>query len=493
MPKRITKNFLIEETKKLLKKLGDSDISPSAYDTAWVARIQDKKDPSKPMFPECLEWVLKNQKKDGSWGAEIEYYHDRVICTLSCLVVLLQYNNKKQFNKKIESGIKYLEKNLKNLSKDCWDTIGFEMIFPVLANEISQYGVHIVNDKAIHEELKNCQRKLSNLPKNFLGLKTTITHSLEAYSGFLRNTIKEKKFVEANGSVGGSPSASAFFYIKYGDDQVINYLKKVKEKFSFYAPSIYPFEIFEKAWKIFNHDVLDLSYRSRKDDLNYLFNEYKKKDLVGISKYFSVVDLDDTVITYLVLRKNGYKVSLSKALRYFNHDGYFKCFCFEKDPSISANIHLLHALSIDNKKYDGISKKILSFLISKMNKEGYFFDKWHISPYYPTCHFIIANNFFGVTEKSLDWILKTQRKDGGWGFYNKSTLEETCYCLQVFLSSRNNNFKQNIFNAKKYIKNSVLINQLVFPQQWIDKVLYCPYKVVTDLLKTIKLTIENEL
>lgn len=54
MTKSLNTEYLTQETKKLLSKLGDSDISPSAYDTAWVARIQDKSDPRKSMLFQFL-------------------------------------------------------------------------------------------------------------------------------------------------------------------------------------------------------------------------------------------------------------------------------------------------------------------------------------------------------------------------------------------------------------------------------------------------------
>jgi halimadienyl-diphosphate synthase len=57
-----------------------------AYDTAWVARLAN--DSGKPLFPRALEWLLKHQRRDGSWGGGVEYYHDRVVSTLSAVNAL---------------------------------------------------------------------------------------------------------------------------------------------------------------------------------------------------------------------------------------------------------------------------------------------------------------------------------------------------------------------------------------------------------------------
>ncbi|GKV50975.1 hypothetical protein SLEP1_g57653 [Rubroshorea leprosula] len=35
-----------------------SFVSPSAYDTAWLAMVRDPQEPGQPMFRGCLDWVL---------------------------------------------------------------------------------------------------------------------------------------------------------------------------------------------------------------------------------------------------------------------------------------------------------------------------------------------------------------------------------------------------------------------------------------------------
>jgi hypothetical protein len=48
--------------------------TPSPYDTAWVAMVPSSSSasPRAPRFPRCLDWVLRNQNADGSWGAKLD-------------------------------------------------------------------------------------------------------------------------------------------------------------------------------------------------------------------------------------------------------------------------------------------------------------------------------------------------------------------------------------------------------------------------------------
>jgi hypothetical protein len=72
-----------------------SFISPSAYDTAWLAMIPDPHQPSQPMFKNCLDWVLHNQKEDGSWGDSDAHGIPTIEClpaTLACIVTLKKWN-----------------------------------------------------------------------------------------------------------------------------------------------------------------------------------------------------------------------------------------------------------------------------------------------------------------------------------------------------------------------------------------------------------------
>jgi len=86
---------------------GESTITPSAYDTAWVARVPSIDGSSRPQFPQTVEWILKNQLKDGSWGTESHFLlSDRLLATLSCVLALLKW---KVGDLQVEMGKNYIQ------------------------------------------------------------------------------------------------------------------------------------------------------------------------------------------------------------------------------------------------------------------------------------------------------------------------------------------------------------------------------------------------
>lgn len=73
--------------------MDEGEISISAYDTAWVALVEDVNGSGLPQFPSSLQWIANHQLSDGSWGdADIFSAHDRLINTLACVVALRSWN-----------------------------------------------------------------------------------------------------------------------------------------------------------------------------------------------------------------------------------------------------------------------------------------------------------------------------------------------------------------------------------------------------------------
>ena len=192
----------------------------------------------------------------------------------------------------------------------------------------------------------------------------------------------------------------------------------------------------------------------------------------------------DTSLVYETLLRYGIEKDLASVLVY-EEDDHFRCFNLEVNPSISANIHVLGALAqtgLDGK--NSSVQKVLSFLQRSKDKHLPFWaDKWHSSPYYATSHAIIAcaNIDNDLVAESVDWILKTQNRDGSWGTY-LSTAEETAYAIQALwtwdqkvASIPNNVLKNGARWLKEHIDDA-------YPPLWIGKCLYSPNLVIRSAI-----------
>ena len=92
-------SFIEGQVKSIKEKMFSADIdpysfvSPSAYDTAWLAMVPDHN--TKPMFTNCLNWVLTNQKQEGFWGECDGHGVPTIEClvaTLACIIALKKWN-----------------------------------------------------------------------------------------------------------------------------------------------------------------------------------------------------------------------------------------------------------------------------------------------------------------------------------------------------------------------------------------------------------------
>lgn len=83
----------VNSIRSILGSMNDGEISVSAYDTAWVALVEDINGNGGPQFPKSLEWISNNQLPDGSWGDSLIFKpSDRLLNTLACVIALKSWN-----------------------------------------------------------------------------------------------------------------------------------------------------------------------------------------------------------------------------------------------------------------------------------------------------------------------------------------------------------------------------------------------------------------
>ncbi len=500
-----------EQIKQLIQQLGTSQISSSAYDTAWVARLTEL---DEPVGRGALQWLRRNQLPDGSWGAsEIAYSHDRVVCTLAAMIALAKTGDASD-NKRIRRARLGLDIAFQSLSADISGaTVGFEAITPRLLEDAYNIGalrrssdrfLFDTNDRNsemvvggrrsdIYEKLRRKKEELDEAAETqaaFINRELSAAFSAEMVGENNAHLLDIGCLQEKNGSVGCNPSATAFYALSVQpkNPKAMSYLRSVSREDGS-VPAFTPLELFEIAVALWNFSIIqkfnvDIE-RNIQPHLDTLEECWNQEDGVGFTRECSITDGDDTFLAYDVLHAFGRNVNIKTVLNY-RRESHFCCYHTEADASPSANIHALGALkntgySIDSEEVQGV----LNFLMSQRLSEAFWRDKWHVSPYYPTSHAIIVGAGFvpnDLLRGAVAWVLDTQRQDGSWGYYQKTTAEETAYCLQalIFWACHGGNVSTDVL--KRGISWLRDHSGDEHPPLWICKCLYTPKNIVRSAI-----------
>jgi len=466
------------EAIKIISELEEGYMPGLAYDTAWAAMVSENKTTKKPLFPKSLLWLITTQRGDGSWGADIEYFYDRLISTLASVIAMKKTYKSEKFQHIIEQGEDYIWYNIKQLQSEPQETVGFELLFPALMTEAEQLNLNLPYREKFFEPLKEKKMKLA-IGELITSQNTTITFSLEFLGDYASNNLLVQA-QNVNGSISNSPSATAFMLTKMPNDGAYNYLNKVLNYNGGSSMTLYPFDVFETAWvvdyfmksgiKVQNH------YLPLLDNLAKLWTNKG----ISMSKLYDFQDLDDTALVFNLLKNTNHKVN-PKVFEYYEAETHFNCYPSERSPSSLVNIRVLKAFGDvkSNKRNEEIIEKIIKFLYNEREQQSYWIDKWNISPYYCTSLALeaIGNLDEALSNNALDWILKTQNYDGSWG-QKMGTLEETAYALIALIHYHVNIEKiddELIKNGLRYLEDNYQRQQ--FPELWIGKGLYCPKNV----------------
>ncbi len=479
---------------QLINEIGPGHMASTAYDTAWAARLGEI---DWSISSQAISWLAENQLADGSWGAPAPmYYHDRVLCTLAAMIALSVRGRRGQDKNQIERGRQALERIVggatQGLQADSnGATVGFEMIAPILTEEAEKLGIIKNQGNRILGRLSKLRaKKLSYLQGKMISRHVTMAFSAEMAGTDGQHMLDIANLQETNGSVGVSPSASAYFatYIKKGDGAALNYLRNTLKPDGG-LPNVAPFDVFEIGWALWNLSLIPGLVGARqvqsklKPHLEFLSNAWQPKSGVGFAAGYTVKDSDDTGLVYETLLRYGIEKDLASVLLYEEKD-HFRCFDLEANPSISANIHVLSAL-----KQAGLSaknssvQKIIQFLRKSRGENPFWLDKWHSSPYYATAHAVIACAGLAndVVAESVQWLLRSQNSNGSWGIY-LATAEETAYAMQALWvwNEQVARIPKPVFkNGARWLKEHL---NTPYPPLWIGKCLYSPNLVIRSAI-----------
>lgn len=446
-------------------------MSPAIYDTAWVSMIQKSVGEQKVwLFPECFEYLLRNQLEGGSWVTYASQI-DGILNTAASLLSMkrhfmtpLQVStiSQESLAERIDRATTALHGLLHVWDVDATLHVGFEILVPALLGYLAAENIVFAfpgRDRlfAIRDQ------KLARFKAEFLyaPIKTTALHSLEAFSGLIDfdRVIHHK----VNGSFMASPSSTAavLMHASEWDDECEEYLHHVIKcasgKGSGGVPSAFPSTIFEISWTLSTlikagFDLDPNSMPSVQKAHTYLYDALiADQGTVGFTPSVCA-DADDTAKAILVLNLLQQQVSPDAMLKAFEADHHFKTYPHERDPSFSANCNVLLALlhAENPSQYESQIEKASRFLHKHFRESPDLEvqDKWNLSPLYSWMlmtqaiarlrHLCQSFQLFSLQEllkKDLAVllrdmtisVLRQQNQSGSWG--TKNSKEETAYAV----------------------------------------------------------------
>nr|MBA3789971.1 hypothetical protein [Rubrobacter sp.] len=232
------------------------------YDTSWAARLRNAD--GSLAYPGLLVGLTNRQHPDGSWGGSVPYAYDRMLTTLSVVLLLARVGNREQDQEQREAGQRYIWLNAATLEREAHRTVGFEMILPTLLREGEDLGLDLPYAQLRHYDEER-RKKLSLLPaERLFKRRTTALFSLEAFAG--RADLDDVAgLLSGDGSVAGSPSSTAWFLGQAPDwreqhPQSAAYLEGLMPLYDAGLPTMAPYDVFARAWVLYYLDrggVLD--------------------------------------------------------------------------------------------------------------------------------------------------------------------------------------------------------------------------------------------
>ncbi|KAH6829065.1 hypothetical protein C2S53_013213 [Perilla frutescens var. hirtella] len=244
---------LVSEVKKEILLNVDAFVSPSAYDTAWLAMIPHEQNPNAPMFDTCLNWILQNQNEAGFWG-EINDHDlptiDALTATLACSIALKFWNAGHQ---NIQSGLSFIQSKAELLVKINYQNLPrwFVLTFPAMIELAEAAGLHLLFPPGLiaviahifirrhhilqTEELVQVEGQESRYFPPLLSYLETLPST---YEFDRQETVK--RYLSSDGSLFQSPSATAQAFICTGNSHSLKYLRSLVQNFPNGVPARYP-------------------------------------------------------------------------------------------------------------------------------------------------------------------------------------------------------------------------------------------------------------
>lgn len=374
------------------------------------------------------------------------------------------------------------------LDHDPEPALGFELVIAPLIEEACRFGLPLHHLLGPAQEI-HAKKVAKITPEMIYSPRLSVGFSLE----FVQDKLDAEKALQlrvSNGSLGDSVAATAHHARVTRDPTSHAFLRRIVDT---YGPSNIPYaegNLWGPIWVLYNLEIAGLLPLLREQAQPHLehIRAHVHDEGVSWSSYVKYGDGDDTAIAFYVLDRAGFSIDWDLLRQYELPEG-FLTFRVESHPSTSTNANVLSAIA--KQPYQGSREtcnKLIDLLLSRRNLQGFWVDKWHASPLYPTSRAMRA--LTATAMRSADelvgscvaWLVQTQRRDGSWGFFDAGTPEETAYAIQGLNAAARAGLAMDrdvIVRASAYldsIHDDAIYDQ--HPKLWIAKGLYGPRQVI---------------
>ena len=486
------------------------DLSASVYDVAAVSLA------GSPHQARCIEWLLEHRNGDGTWGANATLcWHDRYVCTYAAATAL---QNVEMGGGIVESALQRLPEIAPEASGLTKETISFGGLIDALDRFSRMRGGGIVAHAPAVEHIIVEERHKWQRMMEWDGFYTP-SRSIAGFCGeriYADERISLNPYLKAfqvdNGSIAHSPAASALVLHEAerrsaAASTAISKLRAYVHALDPYQGVIPHFDFalhFVTAWALMFLSELSVPYgrlglstrRLRAEEMHDHLQADGAVRLISAVGLTGPPDTDTTACALLASSFAGLEVSSIDEMEgmFSERAGHYLTFLFERDPSVTTNVHVAGVLA---QRRSPRLVRVLEWLDQQPKSPEGWLCKWHLSPVYALGEAarVLARIQHPLSQslarEVAEMLLAMQQPRGGWGI-ERATTEETGYAvlgLAAVFDATATSSGDTARRIQTYLlRAGEAIAQLPvdFPALWVGKSLYC-VKPLVPLLRQIGL------
>nr|AFJ67819.1 pinene synthase-like protein [Solanum habrochaites] len=477
---------------RIRENFGKLELSPSSYDTAWVAMVPSKHSLNEPCFPQCLDWIIENQREDGSWGLNPSHpllLKDSLSSTLACLLALTKWRVGEE---QIKRGVGFIETYGWAVdNKDQISPLGFEVIFSSMIKSAEKLdlnlplNLHLVN-------LVKCKRD------------STIKRNVEYMGEGVGELCDWKEIIKLhqrqNGSLFDSPAttAAALIYHQH-DKKCYQYLNSILQQHKNWVPTMYPTKI---------HSLLCLVDTLQNLGVHRHFKSEIKKALDEIYRLWQQKNEDifsnvtHCAMAFRLLRMSYYDVSSDELAEFVDEEHFFSTSGKYTSHVEILELHKASQLAIDHEKddiLDKINNWTRTFMEQKLLNNG-FIDRMSkkevelaLRKFYTTFHLAEKRRYIKSYEENNFKILKAAYRSPN--INNKDLLAFSIHDFELCQAQHREELQQlqrwfedyrldQLGLAERYIHASYLFGVTVIPEPELSdaRLMYAKYVMLLTIV-----------